>query len=352
MIIKYKWNKKNISVGINMFDWGRKKLFLFVWGTAFSLICFSFTNSGYAKQKYFVAPTKITDWEISCSVDKGAITGKGANWVFKTSKNKCEGGTFNQRAEISSKKAISTSTKAIYNFQSLFKFTSFDYDKQFDIFQVHDGRYGCAPPLKVSVNSRGKVRLYSDYTTGPNQCKKDVIKFLSPGETRIKRDGTQYKLDVYLSFNGDAGFLVDVYIDDKLQVSGKYNPPSKDKFVSSRYYYFKHGVYSKKIFDFKLESKMSMTKISALPPKRTLENKKVSTISNSVSVGKDDGNAQEYRLLAKKKINSDAKFRNCLLAENIPKSHLSTVRFKPAAEEVPMILDKVRETKCFINLAD
>ena len=41
---------------------------------------------------------------------------------LKTSKNKCEGGTFNQRAEISSKKAISTSTKAIYNFQSLFKF--------------------------------------------------------------------------------------------------------------------------------------------------------------------------------------------------------------------------------------
>ena len=95
-----------------------------------------------------------------------------------------------------------------------------------------------------------------------------------------------------------------------------------------------------------------MTQVSALPQHRTMENKKVSTISNSVSVGKDDGNAQEYRLLAKKKINSDAKFRNCLLAENIPKSHLSTVRFKPAAEEVPMILDKVRETKCFINLAD
>ena len=40
MIIKYKWNKKNISVGIIMFDWGWKKLFLFVWGTAFALFVF------------------------------------------------------------------------------------------------------------------------------------------------------------------------------------------------------------------------------------------------------------------------------------------------------------------------
>ncbi len=316
------------------------------------LICLFITDSGYAKQQYFGAPKKITGWEISCSVDKGSITGRGANWVFKTSANKCSGGTFQQRAEISSRKAISTSTNAIYNFQSFFKFTSFDYDKEFDIFQVHDGRYGCAPPLKVSVNSLGRLKLYSDYTTGPNQCIKDVIKFHSPGGTKIKRDGTQYKMNVYLNFDGTAGFEVEVYIDDELQVSGKYSPPSQEKFVLSRYYYFKHGVYSKKIFDFKLESKISMTQVSTLPQQRTMENKKVSTPSNAISGGGDDVNAPYQRLRAKQKINSDAEFRNCLLAENIPPSYLSAVRFSPAAEQIPMVLDKVRETKCFIDLTD
>ena len=69
-------------------------------------------------------------------------------------------------------------------------------------------------------------------------------KVLQPWRNKIKRDGT-HKMDVYLDFDGNAGFVVDVYIDDELQVSGKYSPPSQKKYVLSRYYYFKHGVYSK-----------------------------------------------------------------------------------------------------------
>lgn len=86
--------------------------------------------------KYFGAPSNISDWKISCSVDKGSITGSGSNWVFKTSKNRCKGGGYKQRAEINTRKALSISTKAKYDFQSIFSMKSEKYDyEKFDIFK-------------------------------------------------------------------------------------------------------------------------------------------------------------------------------------------------------------------------
>ena len=67
-----------------------------------SLIC----SNVQAKQKYFGAPNQITDWIISCTVDKGSIVDNYPNYIFKTSKNRCSVGTYNQRAEITTRKAI------------------------------------------------------------------------------------------------------------------------------------------------------------------------------------------------------------------------------------------------------
>ena len=228
------------------------------------IIIFIFGSNSYAKDKYFGAPNKITDWRISCSVDKGSIVGNYPNYIFKTSKNNCKGGVYNQRAEITMEKALSLSTKAKYNFQTIFKIKdnsgSF-YPEKFDIFQIHDSRDGCAPPLKVNVQSGGQLRLYADYKTGPGeQCVKDVIKSTGLGITQIKRDGTEYKLNILINFDGKAGFDVDVYLNDKLEVNGKYSPPTGSKYVASKYFYFKHGVYSKNIFDYVLESKISVNK--------------------------------------------------------------------------------------------
>ena len=58
------------------------------------------------------------------------------------------------------------------------------FEEKFDIFQIHDGRDGCAPPLKVNIQPNGVLRLYADYKTGPGeQCVKDVIK--STGIDRV-----------------------------------------------------------------------------------------------------------------------------------------------------------------------
>lgn len=211
-----------------------------------------------AKDKYFGAPSKISVWKISCSVDRGSITGGGSNWVFKTSKNRCTGGIFKQRAEITSNSALSISTKAKYNFQSIFTMKSSSNEK-FDIFQIHDARDGCSPPLKVNVQSSGKIRLYSDYKTGPGErCERDVIQTTGLGKTSVKRDGTEYKLNVIVDFDGKSGFDVEVYIDDVLEVSGKYFPPEGSGYISSKFFYFKHGVYSRNMFDYELKSKISM----------------------------------------------------------------------------------------------
>ena len=232
--------------------------------TIFVIIVFA--SNSYARDTYSGAPSKITDWRISCSVDKGSIIGNYPNYVFKTSKNRCTGGSYNQRAEIYTKKAITLSTKAKYDFQTVFSFQdkskSF-YPEKFDIFQIHDGRNGCAPPLKVNVQSGGQLRLYADYKTGPGeQCVKDVIKSTGLGTTQIKRDGTEYKLNVLLNFDGKSGFDVDVYLDDKLEVSGKYSPPTGNKYEASKYFYFKHGVYSRNMFDYEMKSKISMKKVN------------------------------------------------------------------------------------------
>lgn len=78
------------------------------------------------------------------------------------------------------------------------------------------------------------------------------------GKTSIKRDGTPYKLNVILNFDGKSGFDVDVYLDDQLEVSGKYVPPKGGGYVTSKYFYFKHGVYSMNMFDYEMKSTISM----------------------------------------------------------------------------------------------
>ena len=113
---------------------------------------------------------KITDWRINCSFDKDKIINNYPSYIFKTSKNYCKGGTFHQRAEIRTKKGLSLWTKAKYDFQTIFTVQDNNnnfYTEKFDIFQIHDARYGYAPPLKLNIQSTWILRLYSDYKTGP-----------------------------------------------------------------------------------------------------------------------------------------------------------------------------------------
>ena len=210
-------------------------------------------------QKYFGSPSKITNWDINCSVDKGGIIDTYPTYIFKTSRNKCGGG-FKQRSQITTSKAISTSIKSIYNFQSIFSFyDKADYKQKFDIFSINDGRKNCAPPLVLSIESDGVLNLRGDYKTGPGeQCERDVLNTKNYSTTSIKRDGTKYKLNLITKFNGNGSFSSKVYLDDVLQLEAFYLPPKQINYFVSKYYSFKHGVYSKDIFDYTLESKISM----------------------------------------------------------------------------------------------
>ena len=229
-----------------------------------SLIC----SNVQAKQKYFGAPNQITNWIISCTVDKGSIVDNYPNYIFKTSKNKCSGDkTYKQRAEIVSKKALPPSTKVAYDFQSDFTFEG-DTDQKFDIFQIHDGRDSCAPPLEVEVQKRGGIRLMADYRLkydykegDKEQCERDIIKSKVINDIKIQKNGKKNKLNVVLIFHGSSNFDVGVFVNDKFVISGRYAPPQGKGYYKSKYFYFKHGNYSRYKFDYTINSKIKMIKL-------------------------------------------------------------------------------------------
>lgn len=198
----------------------------------------------------------LNRWQVSCAVDKGAISKRGRTWIFTTSSNRCPGGVFSQRAEISSDK-ISPTHKGTYRFSSNVSINS-NSDEKFAIFQIHDGRLGCAPPLMVRVQPSGHLTINGDYKIGSQpgeNCVRNVLQKSGQSSARIRRDGTEYELDVILNFDGRSGFDVYVYLDDSLQIRGRYQfEPGKGYFVS-KHFYFKHGSYSQNMFPYELVSR-------------------------------------------------------------------------------------------------
>lgn len=206
----------------------------------------------------------LNRWQISCSVDSGAISKKAKTWVFRTSTNKCPGGIFHQRAEIFTDK-IPPTHKGAYKFSTNVSIRSPSTEK-FAIFQIHDGRFGCAPPLMVRVQPSGHLTINGDYKIGSQpgeNCVRNVLTKSGRSAARMRRDGTEYKLDVILDFDGQSGFEVYVYLDDALQIRGKYQvDPGKGYFVS-KHFYFKHGSYSQNIFEYEIVSRdMRVSKIT------------------------------------------------------------------------------------------
>ena len=198
------------------------------------------------------AAASLSSWKISCSVDKGAIKKKGRNWVFKPSSNRCGGSKFfKQRSELRSGN-FSANRKGTYKFQSYITMKTSKSEK-YDIFQIHDGRSDCSPPLKVTVSSSGKLNLISDFKKGA-KCIRSPLSNKSSSRG-IKRNGTEQLLEVLVNFDGQGGFLVSVSIDGSKQISGKYTFREGEGFFKSKFFYFKHGVYSRRIFDYELRSR-------------------------------------------------------------------------------------------------
>ena len=202
----------------------------------------------------------LNQWRISCGVDDGAITKSRGTWTFKSSSNHCPGGIFKQRAEIYTK-PVGANHKGAYLFETFITMTTNSSEK-FDIFQLHDGRLGCAPPLKLTVLRSGRVELTSDIKTGPGEsCIRGTLS-QSVTPARIRRDGTEQHLKVLIAFDGTGGFDTTVWIDGVAQISGRYDPSAEPEAFRPEKYFFKHGVYSQRMFDYVLVSRgMKVTRV-------------------------------------------------------------------------------------------
>ncbi|MGQ0566530.1 MAG: hypothetical protein ACT4OK_15860 [Gemmobacter sp.] len=194
-------------------------------------------------------------WETSCGADKGSIRKTGTDYVFRTSRNHCQGGIFNQRAEIGSRD-IAVSKAVTYVFQSRIAMRA-AADRDFIVFQIHDGRNGCAPPMSLRWTSANRLRFDSAFTRGIGEdgCVENAglrnARYAGPA---LRRDGTSYDLAVRLSFDGQGNFNVAVSINGEGVLSGRYEPSTDPRFIRSRRFYMKHGVYSPEVFDYELLS--------------------------------------------------------------------------------------------------
>jgi hypothetical protein len=205
-------------------------------------------------------------WKVSCGADPGAIVKKGNTYTFKTSTNRCPGGSWKQRAEISTAHE-SPRLKGAYRFSTYVAVTS-PSTQRFDIFQMHDGRLGCAPPLKLEVMSSGHLTFDADYKIGTepgNNCVKAQSMLGQKSKKRIRRDGTEYKLEVIIDFNGQGGFRVWAYLDGTPQINASYSPPRGQGYFESEKNYFKHGSYSQVMFPYTITSRdMRVSRVTLL----------------------------------------------------------------------------------------
>ena len=204
----------------------------------------------------YASANPLNQWRVSCGVDRGAYEKRGKTHYFRTSSNHCPGGTFNQRSEIYTRN-VTPKHKGTYVFSSTIAMHS-NSRERFDVFQIHDERYGCAPPLKLEVHPDGRLSLDSAYKLGSEPGDNCVPNRSLNGkfsQSRIKRDGTSYDLEVTVSFDGTGGFELWISLDDVQQIAGYYAPPDDNRFFNATKYYFKHGVYSKNVFQYELTSK-------------------------------------------------------------------------------------------------
>lgn len=196
--------------------------------------------------------TPLNQWQVSCGADAGSVVKRGREWRFKTSSNHCPGGIFKQRAEIFSK-PIRPTDKGSYLFSTLLAMSGGAGNK-FSIFQIHDGRLGCAPPLKVTVLKSGYLELTSDIKLGEGEnCKRGQLN-LSRSPNRFVSDGKPHELKVLIDFDGKGNFDATVWLDGKVQANGRYEIAGQNNKFKPQKYYFKHGVYSQFQFPYEMIS--------------------------------------------------------------------------------------------------
>ncbi|SIT12245.1 hypothetical protein SAMN05421759_1185 [Roseivivax lentus] len=218
-------------------------------------------------------PGQISGWKVSCGADRGALTKQGKTYIFRPSSNHCDGHTpwgWDQRTEIFSRK-YSRNLQGRYLFETTVSLTS-PSSQKFDVFQMHDARKACAPPLKVEWGSDNRVALRSHYKVagkGEDHCiQNELVTANYQRKQVLKRDGTKHLLQILLDLDGHGSFSVSVLVDGRPAIQGQYSPDlpagvyksvsgirmNTPKIDRSQKINFKHGVYAKNRFPFELRS--------------------------------------------------------------------------------------------------
>lgn len=197
-------------------------------------------------------------WKVSCKADAGSIKRERGSYTFTTSRNYCTGGVWKQRAEIFTD-PVKPNHKGTYVFSTRLKMQG-QPGHLFSLFSVHDARQGCAPPFQLMVRPNGRLWAASDIKTGAGEsC---IRGELGRGESkaRLKMNGEPQDLKILIDFDGTGAFDMAVWLDDVVQISGRYQPSPRAT-VTPEKYYFKHGVYSPEMFQYRLVSEgMSVRK--------------------------------------------------------------------------------------------
>ena len=192
-------------------------------------------------------------WEKNCGDVEMDL--RGGNFIFRTHKNCWTTGVFTQRSEIISHD-IPVQAVGDFHVKTRLSLQSKSGEPAI-VFQIHDGRQGCSPPLSVRWRQNGVLTFDSDYTKGKGLkgCRSnlDLRQAIYFGPT-LKRDGTNYDFDAYVSMDGKGGFEVEIKINGKTAIGGTFSQLTELGFVKSTRFHFKHGVYSPSMFNYEFKS--------------------------------------------------------------------------------------------------
>jgi hypothetical protein len=99
------------------------------------------------------------------------------------------------------------------------------------------------------------MSLTSDIKTGPGEsCIRGALNN-KMSKARLRRDGTEQRLGVLVEFDGNGGFKATLMLDGAAQVSGYYDPSKQPREFQAKRFYFKHGVYSQRMFNYEMSSR-------------------------------------------------------------------------------------------------
>ena len=221
-----------------------------------SLLCLSAAQSVSAAEKWRVVSMQ---WEPTCAgFGSGMLEWSRKLTTFRASQKHCSNASSRQHNRL--RTAPFPASRAVtYMFESNISFQSTSR-QSFVLFQVHAGRAtgDCAPPMSLRWQGNNTFSFDSDYNSRAetDRCVENrQMRNARYSGPRLRRDGTEYKLQVRLDFDGKGGFRARVLVDGAAVLEGTFGRPANLPFAVPREFRFNHGVFSNRVWPFEMQSR-------------------------------------------------------------------------------------------------